>query len=578
MKKGWIIAIIVFALVLGIGLMIMLMIMAVMGSEPAVDNKSVLVLELSGELPEAAPAGVPLFLEPAPVTFYETVHCIRQAARDSRVAGILIRLDSPLIGWAKIQELQDELDRFKKSGKFIYAHAEVMNEADYSCVLPADGIFLAPEAFVEFNGFTATATFLKDMFNKIGIEPEVENIGKYKSAGDMLKRNSMSDAHREEMNALLDSVMDDFTRRVSRFRPLSGEEVRALLEEGISTPEDAKQRKLVDDVLYADEVDELIRKKTGSRRSYPELSIRKYRHVQSGDAGGVQMAVLNATGTITRGSDSYSPVFGSTMGSGSMVEIIRQLREQKSVKAVIVRIDSPGGDGLASDLIWRELQLTDQVKPVIASMSDVAASGGYYIAMGCRKIVAQPGTITGSVGVVSAKFNLKGLYDWMGLRFETIKRGRWADQLDSSRGMTPEEWERFRIQTRRFYDHFVQKAAKGRNLPLEEMETAAQGRVWTGTQALQMSLVDELGGLETAVKLARQEARLAEDVKIRLVQYPVPKRLLDQIVESLANPDTRILEKMLTPLPRRELRMAAPYFLPGPKAILAVMPYQIQIQ
>ena len=285
------------------------------------------------------------------------------------------------------------------------------------------------------------------------------------------------------------------------------------MEQGLAHPEEALQNKLVDGVLYADEVESILKEKNGEKgaKKLSAITGKKYRKISWGSLGrmdGEQIAVIYAVGSIVRGPDVYSPIFGRSMGSDALVESVRKARDNKAVKAIILRIDSPGGDGLASDLMWRELRLADKEKPVIASMSDVAASGGYYIAMGCRKIVAEPQTITGSIGVVSAKFNIKGIYDWMQIRMETLQRGKWADMMDESRAMTPEEWERFRQQTRRFYDHFVTKAAESRRMKYETLEPYAQGRVWLGTEARERGLVDELGSLDKAVEIARKEARI----------------------------------------------------------------------
>jgi protease-4 len=584
MKKGLIITLIILAVIAVLGFLFYLSIQSLMEQEPAVKPKTVLVLDLTGELPESAPNDIMTRLfEPPIMTWRDTVNDIEKAAADQRITGIWLKIDSPNLGWAKVEELQEKLVQFKKAGKFVIATMDAGNERDYACALPADKIYLPTEGMFEFNGFVARATFYKDMFNKFGIDPEVENIGKYKSFGDMLKRNSMSDAQREVMNNMLDKAVASFTAMVQRFRGIPAEKSLELMEQGLAHPEEALQNKLVDGVLYADEVESILKEKNGEKgaKKLSAITGKKYRKISWGSLGrmdGDQIAVIYAVGSIVRGSDVYSPIFGRSMGSDPLVESVRKARDNKAVKAIILRIDSPGGDGLASDLMWRELRLADKEKPVIASMSDVAASGGYYIAMGCRKIVAEPQTITGSIGVVSAKFNIKGIYDWMQIRMETLQRGKWADMMDESRAMTPEEWERFRLQTRRFYDHFVTKAAESRKMKYETLEPYAQGRVWLGTEAKERGLVDELGSLDKAVEIARKEAKIGADKKIRLVEYPEPKKVFDQIMESLS--DTRVRQELpaLTPEMRRALRYLGRFALPGASATLAVLPYDLVVE
>jgi protease-4 len=596
MKKGLIIALIIILVVGGLGILFFLSVQALTEQDPSLKAKTVLVLDLTGELPESAPNDfMTRLFEPPVMTWRNVINDIEKAGTDTRITGIWLKIDNPNLGWAKVQELQEKLVRFKKTGKFVIASMDASNERDYACALPADKIYLPPEGMFEFNGFVARAYFYKDMFNKFGIDPEVENIGKYKSFGDMLKRSTMSDAQREVMNDMLDKTVADFTAMIQQYRGIPPETSLALMEEGVSHPEEALGHKLIDGVLYADEVENIVKEKNGEKgqKRLTSISGKKYRKVSwdaLGQAQGEQIAVIYAVGTIVRGPDVYSPIFGRSMGSDPLVESVRKARDNKAVKAIILRIDSPGGDGLASDLMWRELRLADKEKPVIASMSDVAASGGYYIAMGCRRIVAEPDTITGSIGVVSAKFNLKGMYDWMQLRVESIQRGKWADMMDESRSMTPEEWDRFRQQTRRFYDHFVTKAAESRGVKYDALEPFAQGRVWLGAEAKEHGLVDELGSLDKAVDIARKEAGIAAGKKIRLVEYPEPKKLFDQIMESLSDTGTRqqlpvltpemqrSLQPALTPEMQRSLRFLGRFALPGTSATLAVLPYDLVIE
>mgnify|MGYP001766665558 CR=1 FL=1 len=579
MKKGWIIVLAIVLVVVGLAAVLFFSLRSLVDQQPSLGDKTVLVLELTGELPESAPADpfMQLF-EPKAMSFRDLVTCIEKARVDKRIVALWLKIDSPALGWAKVEELQLALDAFRKSGKTIVASMEMGNERDYACALPADRIFLPGESYFEFDGFVAQAQFMKDMFNKFGIEPEVENIGKYKSAGDMLKLSAMSEAQREVMNVMLDQRLAQFQTMVEKYRQIPRDQVFALLDKSVYGPQEALGHKLIDGIKYADEIEDFLKTKTGetAKKRLTTIAGNKYRKVTPPDyefADGEQIAVIYAVGTIMRGPDSYSPIFGRNMGSESVIESIRKARQNKAVKGIILRVDSPGGDGLASDLMWRELRQADKEKPVVASMSDVAASGGYYIAMGCRKIVADPATITGSIGVVSAKFNLKGIYDWLGLHNETIQRGRWADMMNDSRPMTPEERELFRQRTRKFYDRFVAKAAECRGKSYEQLEPYAQGRVWSGTDALQHGLVDMLGGLDKAIEVVRQEAKIKPSQRIRLIEYPEPKKLIDQVMESLAETQVRQVHPRL----REDLQFLGRFVLPGPNAMLAVMPYRIDI-
>ncbi len=580
MKKGLIITLVILLLVIGIGVVFVLMIGSMLEREPYVGNQSVLVLNISGEMPESAPQDfMTRLFEPPAMTFGDLTQDIRKAATDKRINGIWLKIDNPAFGWGKAQELQTTLAEFKKTGKFIIASTAACNELGYACALPADAIYLPEEGGFEFNGFVGQAMFIRDMLEKLNVEPEVERFGKYKSFGEMIDRKTMSDAQKEVMNSMLDETVKQFVGMVNHFRKLPEDRIRTLLlDEAPSTPQQALDAKLIDGIKYPDEVRELIKEKCGiaKNRKLRAVTGQTYRRISwesLGQAGGQRIALIYAVGAITRGQDSYSPIFGRSMGSDNLISAIRQVRDDDSIKAVILRVDSPGGDALASDLMWRELQLTDKKKPVIASMSDVAASGGYYIAMGCRKIVAEPGTVTGSIGVVSAMFNLKGLYDWMGINYETVSRGKWSEMMNETRPMTDAERQRFRESTLRFYEHFVGKAAKSRHKSFDDLQAVAQGRVWTGSQALENGLVDDLGGLEKAVAVARKEAGMAPDQKIQLVTYPQPKKLIDQILENLTESQARAVNPQL----RRTLRYLGAYVLPGQSAILAVMPYQIEI-
>jgi protease-4 len=310
-------------------------------------------------------------------------------------------------------------------------------------------------------------------------------------------------------------------------RHKSEEEVRKLVEHGPFLPEDAVRAGLVDDVAYDDELDD---KAPLSKGTVKVLSHEDYRQVSPASLGlnkGQRIAIIYAVGIITTGKSSYDSPQGATAGSDTIVEYIRKARGDSSVKAIVLRIDSPGGSAIASDIIWREVQLTRSVKPVVASMSDVAASGGYYIAMPAHWIVAEPATLTGSIGVVLIKFVLDGTYEKLGINMESVKQGKYADMYSSLRAFTPEERKKVEEQMQATYDVFVEKAAAGRNTTPERIDAVAQGRVWTGRQAHGLGLVDELGGLQRALAAAKSKANIPTDAEVELLVYPPKKSIYE---------------------------------------------------
>lgn len=581
MRKGCLIALVLgvlFLLFMAVGAISLLR--SLLYVDEYISDRTVLVLDLSGDIPDTAPADLVgrLFQSPQ-LTFFDVLELIEHASHDRRICGIWLKMKHPDIGWAKAQELASKIQRFRLSGKPVFASMDVADEKDYMVAAAADKIFLSPEAAFEFNGFAMSALSLRDMFDKLGVQPEVVNIGKYKSSGEMLKNYKMSDARREEMESLLRQTHDQFIDTVvkSRKGTTSGT-IRECLEKGLFTSQGAMEMGLIDGIKYEDEVEGMFASIAGSKQPrLKTVQAGKYRRIVSmshEEGFAPKIVIINASGLIVFGDDSYSPMFGKALGSESVISSIRKARDNKQVKGIIVRIDSPGGDALASDLIWREVRNADTVKPVVASMSDVAASGGYYIAMGCRKIVAQPGSITGSIGVVSAKFNLEKLYlDRLGLRFETMKIGRWADMMDSTRAMTPDEWQRFQDQTRRVYDRFLAKVAESRKADANKIEAFAQGRVWTGSQAKERGLVDEMGGLDEAVNLVKKFAGYHEGQPVQLVTYPELPSLWDQVWSSIpdgartfANPDIIA-----------GIQYLGRFLHPAGGVFLAVMPYQIDI-
>jgi protease-4 len=544
-KKGWIIFLLVLGFFMILGGMFILGIRTMLEDRPIVKDNTVLKLRLSGLVTEQfSRDAFGREFEDASLQMHDIHHALAMAKVDKRIRGLQLVVNEPDLGWAKAREIRQVLQDFKTSGKFVTAFMETCNERSYYIACVADEIYLQPHSFVEFNGLASEVPFLKRMFNKLGMEPQVETIGKYKNAGDVLKRESMTPAHREATLALLEDIYDEFVQTVCARRGLERVAFESLLNKGIYKAEDALKEKFVDQLKYETEVTDLLKEKifaadstNWKERSLNTLSVSRYARVPAEDVGlakGSKIALIYAIGSIVSGDGGIDPLFGRSMGSNTIADLLRTAKNNSAVKAVVLRVDSPGGSAVASDVIWAEIEKVQQEKPVIVSMSDVAASGGYWISMGCDAIVAQPTTITGSIGVVGSIFDLSGTYDKLGINWETVKKCEHADNFTEKRPLTDEEWQLLKDHISAIYDTFLGKAAEGRRKTREEVDKVGQGRVWTGVRALQYGLIDSLGGLDAALAIAKKKAGLAADAPTQWIVYPQPKSFFDSLVEKLS--------------------------------------------
>ena len=408
-----------------------------------------------------------------------------------------------------------------RSGKPIIAFMEYGGEQEFYLASACDKVFLAPTASLDLTGMASYELFLRGTLDKIGAYPDVLHVGEFKTAANTFSEKGYTPSHREMAQSLNTDLYEQLVRGLAAGRHKTPEEIRALIDHGPYLPEDAIRAGLIDDVAYEDELDDKVQlTKTGSARF---LSMSDYRRVTLPSLGlgrGQRIAVIYAVGVITSGASNFDSAGSQSIGSDTIVEHLRKVRADDSIKAIVLRVDSPGGSAIASDVIWREVLLTRQKKPVIASMSDVAASGGYYIAMPAHAIVAQPATLTGSIGVVMIKFAIGGTLGKLGMNLDRVTTGRYADMYAPDRPFTPEERKKIEESMQATYETFVEKAASGRNTTPEKIDAIAQGRVWTGVQAKQIGLVDELGGLDRAVALAKQRAKIDEKAEVELVVYP----------------------------------------------------------
>jgi protease-4 len=477
-----------------------------------------LEVRLSGDISEEKTKSI---FGPREKTMLDIIKSLEKAKEDKSIQGMVLRIESLDVGWAKLQEIREAVLDFKASGKKVICFMEFAEDKEYYLATAGDKIVMLPGGYLLVNGLASEVTFIKGTLEKLGIKADLEHIGDYKSASDLLTRESMSDAHREVVNSLLDDLYTQFTEGIAASRGWSLSEVKSKIDSGPYTPSEALKANLVDTLAYYDDWEKIAVKMEGkkpckiSEKEYVERKEYKYSW-----AIPPKIAIVYGTGAIFSGESGSDILFGKTMGSETIARAIKKAREDGSIKAVIFRVNSPGGSGDASDVIWHEVVRTKKKKPIIVSMSDVAGSGGYYVACAGDTILAMPGTYTGSIGVVTGKLDLSGLYDKIGFTKETVKRGKYADFYSMSRGFDEEEKKVVKRQIREFYADFVNKVAEGRGKSYDEIDEIARGRVWTGNQGIENGLVDELGGLKKAIQIAKQKAGIPEEKEVELVLLP----------------------------------------------------------
>jgi protease-4 len=488
-----------------------------------------LELKLSGKIEEEEKFG--LFVKKK-ATLLDIVQDLEKAKKDKRVKGVVVKLDLLDAGFGKIQELREAFLDFRETDKKVVFFMEMGGNKEYYLATSGDKIIMLSTGYLDLTGISAEVTFIKKTLEKLGIEADLVHIGDYKTASDLVTRDSMSEYHREMVNWLLNDLYEQMTKEIAFERGITQEDLKYKIDQGPFTAKEAKEKGLVDDLAFYDQVDDIIKELTGKKRT--KIGFGKYAEEESYKyswATPPRIAVIFATGSIMSGESGDNFLLGKIMGSETIAKAIKKAREDKSIKAIVFRIDSGGGSGIASDVIWREIILCKGKKPFIVSMSDVAGSGGYFIACPGDTILADRGTITGSIGVISGKFNLKGLYQKIGFSKEILKRGEHSDIFTTARGFTEEEKEIVKRQTKDFYDDFVYKVAEGRNLTYEEVDKIARGRVWTGNQAKKNGLVDELGGLKEAISIAKIKAGIKEEAEVEIVTLPRIWRFLGWNVE-----------------------------------------------
>lgn len=502
-----------------------------------VSDKSVLHLDLDVQITEQQAenpfAGLPFpGAEPANVGVLPLKQAIEKAKADPKIEGIFLNVTYPMTGFATLEEIRQSILDFRESGKWVIAYADAMSEGAYYLASAADKVYLNPEGDMEFNGLAVEVTFFKKMFDKLEIKPEIFRVGQFKSAVEPFMLEKMSPENKLQLTEMINSIYDYVLTRVSDSRGIEKSKLKEISDKMlVRNARLSVEHGLVDSLLYYDQVLAELRGRLDLKEDGKVKFIKynKYRKSYSETAGtsSNEVAVIVADGTIMMGTGDQGVIGGDAFAAE-----IRKARENDKIKAIVIRINSPGGSFVASDMMWREVKLATEKKPVIASMSDYAASGGYYLAMACDTIVAQPHTITGSIGIFSVLFDASGLLNnKLGITFDGVKTGEYGDMVTISRPLTDAEKNVWQTRTEEIYDTFTRKAAEGRGMSQDDIKLVASGRVWTGTQAKEKKLVDVLGSYNDAIEIAAKAAGVAGDYKVRL--YPQQKPFFQEFMEGI---------------------------------------------
>jgi protease IV len=537
-------------------------------------KKSYLELSLKDEIVEGPPEHS-IFSRKSRTALHDILDALQHAAKDSRIVALSLTLDKLDSGWARLSDMRRALALFRRSGKPIYCFLHDGGNAEYYLASACDRIFMPPAAHLNLVGLSTEVFFFREVLDRFGVNAQIQSIGEYKSAAEMLTRTGMSPPAREQLNSLLDDYFEELCRAIQE-RGSTREEVVASINSGPYTAREALKRKLLNDVCYQDEVVDKLKERFGEK--IPPLPANKY---FTGDGffkriltfRRLRIAVINVTGYIDMGESRRNQAGRNIAGAETITGFLDHASQSRRVRAILVRIDSPGGSGLASDLIWRKISVVGKKKPIVVSFGDVAASGGYYIASPAAHIIAESTSITGSIGVLAGKFVARELMNRLSIKRESINRGEHAGYESIFSEFSPEESERLTEQIREFYkEEFLKKVAEGRKMDEEAVDQVGRGRVWSGKRAKERNLVDEIGGFSEAIRQARKLSQIPDSRKIRVVHYYRPRKLWERIMPDFHSPiSTRLLPQSL--LDAAEIVEAF-----GRHAILLVMPFQIRIR
>lgn len=581
---------IIAALAIVCVLIVALLYSLVRKSEPAVASNSVLVLKVQGEMADYVPDD-PLrrVFGGDDSSLSNLLTQIKKAKVDKRIGGLLLEISFSGAGWGKADEIRDAIADFRTSGKPAYAYMEYGANKEYYIATSCEKIFVTPGGDLFINGLAADVMFFRGSLDKLGIEPDVFQIGKYKNAPDQFTRKEMSEAHREVIDSILDDIFNRYKETIATARKKTPEEINEIIDNAPIRGTDAKARGLIDDAIYRDQVNNEFKKRLGYKEN-ESLRITNggtYRDVRQESLGlnqGERIALIYASGTIGSGKSNDGSFGDQSIGSDTLSKAVNDAAADNSIKAIVIRVDSPGGSSYASDIIWHAIEEAKKKKPIVISMSDVAASGGYYIACNANKIVAEPSTITGSIGIFAGKPVLKGFYDWLGISNEYVLRGKLAGMFRETEKFSPEERAKFESMIKStYYDEFVPKVAQGRGRDREYIDSIGQGRVWMGDQGKANGLVDEFGGLDRAIEIAKGLANIPAEKGVQRVIFPYPRNFFEELFDtgneaSVKERQQRAVFEALPEDARRALRYAAMMDRMKRGEMMALMPFELTIK
>lgn len=508
-------------------------------------------ISISGALSEVKPT---FALGTVPTTPLNNIlKSIDKIEENKRIIGVIIRIGGIDTGWGKLQEIRNRLINLRQNGKMVISYLDSANNAEYLLATATEQIILAPAGTIGLTGLRAEVIFYKGILDKFDIKADMFAIGDYKSAIEPYTRKNMSEAQRQAMTSILDNLHQQQVDMIAAGREhINAERAIELINQGPFTANEAHEVGLVDSLSYYDQLITSLESNHDSKTEFipnygkkavtqPDLGtftgLMKFISMftkpttQSKKNNTPKIALIYATGPIMPNHPQIPFGIGEGITPHRIIDALQTARKDESVRAIVIRVDSPGGSALASDLIWHEVKQTQEQKPTIVSMSDVAASGGYYISAAATEIVAQPGTITGSIGVLGGKLNLKGIYNKVGLTKDIITRGKNADIYSDYSNFSQSERQKIEKMLHKVYDDFVNKVAEGRQKTYDEIHQIAQGRVWTGQQAKELGLIDWLGGLDTALAIAKKHVSISHDEPIEIITLPKPKPLLEILME-----------------------------------------------
>lgn len=542
---------------------------------PDVAANSVLYLRLNGDIPErvAVDYPIPFFKSSDTLTISDVWGVLRKAAADSRIKAIVLEPEDLSVGWGKMQELRGDLEQFRKSGKPVYAFLKTPSAREYYIASAANRVYMEPQDYLMLKGMRFELMYFRGTLDKLGVTVDVEHDGKYKDFGDMFTRTNMSPETKEVLTSMLDGLYGDLVTGIANGRKKSADEIRATIDNGPFLSDQALKAGLVDRVRFEDEVFGDL-KADLKQNELKKVSGKVYAKVpfsSLGLGGKQRIAFVVAEGDITRGEPDSDGTNG--IESEYFDRVLRQVSNDSSVKGAIVRIDSPGGEVTASDELWREMNQLSRKKPMVISMSDYAASGGYYMAMTGDPIVSYSGTVTGSIGVVFGKPNLRGLYDKVGVTKDELSRGRFADIDSDYQPLSDAGRAKLKEGIDYEYRDFVSKVAAGRHRRFEDIEPIAQGRAWLGSQAKNNGLVDEIGGIDRAIEMVKKKANISPGEAVSLVMYPPRRSILDMILQQ-QSPDPEVqVEARIAQLLKVKTSEVRPWLRGG---MLEVLPFRLE--